>query len=205
MLFLWGAKRVSKPIRNIGYSGCDQCRAQQPCSARLDYTVRHLWYVVRWVTGKEYTGFCDVCGSRIGLLDPKAVEAKRKKNPVPFLDRWSWSFAVAALAGLIGFAIYDDAEASKRDAVYLASPRVGDLYLIVDDKLSIPGCSDCRYGSALVSSVQADGVYVRQSRAVSNRVSHTKEDRYFMDRPEFVSMSKLRDMKARGQISHVER
>jgi hypothetical protein len=205
MLFLWGSKRVSKPIWNIGYSGCEQCRLEQPCSARLDYTIRHFWYVCRWVTGKEYTAFCDVCRNRIGLLDPKIVEAKLKKNPVPFLDRWGWVFALAAFAGLAAWVAVEEKKAGMRDVVYLSAPRVGDIYSIVDDRLAAPGCSDCRYGGALVAAVQPEGVYVRETKTVSNKPFSPRGEHYYMDQREFVSMSQLRDMKARGVITRVDR
>ena len=205
MFFLWGSKRASAAIRNIGYLHCDQCGTQQSCSTRLDYTVRHFWYAVRFVTGKTYTAFCDVCRGRVGLLDPKVVEGKLKKNPIPFLDRWGWAFATTAFAGLIAFALFEDGQASKRDVVYLAAPHTGDLYLITDDSLAGGGCRDCRYGSALVSSVQAGGVYVRFSKTVSNRSSYARDPQSFQDKPEFISSGQLQGMKARGVISRVDR
>lgn len=200
MLFLWGSNRVRKPIRNIGYSFCDQCGAQQPCSARLDYTVRHFQVVFRFVTGKEYTGFCDICRARLGLLDPRVVERKLKRNPIPLLNRWGWAFAMAALAGVIAWVIDEERQAADNTTAYLAAPRVGDIYAISDDRLVAMACMSCRYGAAKVVSVEANGVYVRETKFSWNDFAAPSDEKYYSDQREFVSLSQLRDMKARGTI-----
>jgi len=101
MFFSWGSARHQRTFFNAGDYPCPHCSKDQPSDVILSYTVRHVWYLFRWVTGKACEVVCLTCQIRGGRTNVKAFEARLSKPAIPFLDRMGWAVGVGALGALV--------------------------------------------------------------------------------------------------------
>ena len=156
-MIVWGKKGH---VANLGPQGsrhCPVCERERPFHLMLQYTVHHIWYVFKWVSGKEYGAMCEVC-QRGDRLNAKAVESKLGKSPIPFGARWGWAFlaGMVAIAAVVGAAA-DSSRSSDREK-YVAAPRAGDRYVVnVASLLKFPQ-SKYMYGVLRVRAVNTDSV-----------------------------------------------
>jgi hypothetical protein len=157
MMIVWGAKGE---VANLGPQAsrhCPTCEKERPFHVILQYTVRHIWYVFKWVTGKQYVLLCDVC-QRGNKLDPKLVESRLTKPPIPFATRWGWAFLAGMVAIAAVFGVLDDSIRSTSREAYLAAPRKGDRYVVNVASLLKTPQSKYMYGVLRVRAVNAGSV-----------------------------------------------
>jgi hypothetical protein len=128
-MIIWGAKGHVANLGPLAGRHCPTCEKEQPFHLHLQYTVRHVWYVFKWVTGKQYATLCDVC-LRGTKVDSQALEARLKRSPIPFGTRWGWAFLVGIIAIGIVFSVLETANRGSSRAAYLASPQPGDRYVV---------------------------------------------------------------------------
>jgi len=156
-MIVWGKKGHVAGLGSQGSKYCPTCEKERPFHLALQYTVHHIWYVFRWVTGKQYGTVCEVC-QRGEKLDAKAVESKLQTSPIPFSARWSWAF----LAGMIAIAVLlgamESSSRGKDREKYLAAPRAGDSYVMNAASLMKSPNSKYMYGVLRVRSVNADAI-----------------------------------------------
>ena len=156
-MFIWGAKGAVADLGHQADKHCPTCERERPFHVMLQYTVRHFWYVFKWVTGKQYASVCTVC-QRGERLATKAVEAKLTKPPIPFATRGSWMFLVGlvAIAGVFG--VIDDTSRSSSREAYFAAPAKGDKYVVNVASLMKAPQSKYMYTVLRVRDVKADGL-----------------------------------------------
>jgi hypothetical protein len=156
-VIVWGSKTE---IANLGPrpgKHCATCERERPFHLLLQYTVRHIWYVFKWVTGKQYAVVCDVC-LRGDRLDARAVEPTLAKSPIPFGARWGWAFLAGMVAIVAVFGVMESfSRGSSRDA-YLAAPAKGDLYVVNVASLLKEPQSKYMYGVMRVRGVKPESV-----------------------------------------------
>ena len=156
-MFIWGAKGEVADLGFRANKHCPTCEKERPFHLMLQYTVRHFWYVFKWVTGKQYATVCAVCqcGDR---LDARSVERTLAKPPIPFAKRGSWVFLVGLLAIAAVFGAIDDSSRSSSREAYLAAPRAGDLYVVNVASLMKTPQSKYLYGVLRVRAVKPDSL-----------------------------------------------
>lgn len=96
-MIIWGSGGDSADLGQIETCYCPTCEKERPFKLFLFYKYEHLYYC-RWVSEKKYHLACDIC-RRGRELNTKEVEAKLKKNPIPFMTRFGGAF-------LIGFILF---------------------------------------------------------------------------------------------------
>jgi hypothetical protein len=156
-MIIWGAK---SEVANLGPQAsrhCPTCEKERPFHVMLQYTARHIWYVFKWVTGKQYTIVCDVC-QRGAMLDARTVESKLGKSPIPFVTRWGWAFLVGLLAIAAVFGALDDSSRGSSREKYVAAPQKGDLYVVNIASLLKAPQSKYMYAVIRVRGVNPDSV-----------------------------------------------
>lgn len=179
----------------------------------LQYTVRHIWYVFKWVTGKQYAVVCDVC-QRGDKLDAKVVEAKLTKSPIPFGTRWGWAFLAGMIAIAAVFGALDDSNRSTSREAYLAAPLKGDRYVVNAASLMKAPQSKYLYGVMRVRSVSADSiefdaptVFYSGASAVIKDIRSGKIDDpgYFSPSPIVLSRGEIARIHKEHAIHSIER
>ena len=157
-MIVWGAKSQVTTLGPQPSKQCSTCEKERPFHLVLQYTVRHIWYVFKWVTGKQYAVVCEVC-QRGDKVDTKLVESKLPKSPIPFGARWGWAFLAGAIAITAVFGVMDDSSRSSSREAYLAAPQKGDRYVVnVASLLKTPQSSKYMYGVMRVRAVKPDSV-----------------------------------------------
>jgi hypothetical protein len=212
-MFVWGAKSQVADLGPQGSRNCPTCEKERPFHLVLQYTVRHFWYVFRWVTGKQYAEVCHVC-QRGDMLDAKLVESRLAKSPIPFGARWSWAF----LVGLLGIAlVFDVIGTSSRNTsreAYLAAPLAGDRYVVNVANLLKKPQSETLYGVLRVRAVNGSSVefdaptyfYPRASGPEKDiRDGKLDEPGYFSPAPIVLSKEQIARMHQEHAIYSIER
>ena len=93
-MIIWGTRGETKALGKVGLQVCEICQREQPFNVMLQYRFAHLYFIFAWVTSKQYFLVCEVCQGG-WELDPQQVEANLPRHPIPFYQRYGWSFLVA--------------------------------------------------------------------------------------------------------------
>lgn len=156
-MIVWGAK---SQVANLGQQAtrhCPTCEKERPFHLMLQYTVHHISYVFRWVTGKQYAMLCNVCqcGDR---LDTKVVESRLAKSPIPAGNRLGGPLLLVLIAIAGVFGVLGDMNRGRDRDAYLAAPRKGDRYIVNAASLMKAPQSKYMYSVFRVRGVNAESV-----------------------------------------------
>ncbi|MGR6328660.1 hypothetical protein ACU5AX_06325 [Sphingomonas sp. XXL09] len=100
MFFItWGAKTVVIALGSVGVFYCPTCEKDRTFIRWLSYRLWHILWLCRWPVSKTYRQDCELCG-RGQELDPAEVEAELGGSPIPLIDRFGWTVAVAIVIAL---------------------------------------------------------------------------------------------------------
>lgn len=154
-MLVWGSKGEVADLGVQASQHCPTCAAERQFRLMLQYKVHHIWYVFKWVTGKEYSLVCEVC-HRGEKLKTQEVEAKLGKSPISWFTRFSWvGLAALVLAvGVVG--TMDSSQRHEATATYLAAPAKGDLYVMNVASLMKSPQASSMYGLLRLREVQGD-------------------------------------------------
>lgn len=212
-MLVWGSKGEVADLGLQDSKHCPTCEKERPFRLMLQYTVRHIWYIFKWVTGKQYAVVCDVC-HRGDKLDAQAVEARLPKSPIPFMSRWGWTFLVALLAIGFAFGSVESSNRSGRTEAYLTTPQKSDLYVVNVSSLLKSPDSSSMYGVLRVRGVSVDAVEFDAPAVTYNKVSGATKDvrngklsdaRYFIAEPLRLSRAEIARLQQAGAIHSIER
>lgn len=92
------------------------------------YRYMHLFYLMSWVTSREYVSVCPVCNHVVGL-DKAIVKEKYPKDTVPFIRKKGWLLCIGLFVAFFAFAAYSSAKEFEETERIAASPMVNDIYL----------------------------------------------------------------------------
>ena len=106
---------------------CEGCGTSRGFRKRVTYKVRHISWLVRWVTERRYERVCETCG-RGEWISPKITQQGLKRPGIPIWDRYGWAGSLAAVALLLTTAFMADEADHRRYDALLAAPAAGDLY-----------------------------------------------------------------------------
>lgn len=191
-MLIWGSHGKTVEAGDAGVRACPVCKENRHFRYVLTYKVRHIWYLVRWASGKSYSTVCSVCNC-VFPSDPPVIEdagisgGQKPKNPIPVFDRWGWAMALGAIALFLGFAVVAGNADKAKEAKMAAAPAIGDLYTVDVGKFIGPDpAAPLRkeYGIFRVASVSGDKVVLDVPKMVTNKMSGTYSE---------ISSGKVRD------------
>jgi hypothetical protein len=159
MFFSWGRWSKVLHLGSAGVRHCDRCDKDSEFQAFISYTVRHFYWLFRWVTSREPQVACGNCGATFWGDD--AIDDAAAKKAIPFLDRRGWTLGVGAVASLFGFGAIAMAADSRNNTAYIQAPMAGDLYEIDMAKMSDKPEAPVMYSVMRVTNVQKDAVSVQ--------------------------------------------
>ena len=212
-MIVWGAKGE---VVNLGLQAskhCPTCEKERPFHLMLQYTARHIWYVFRWVTGKQYAVVCDVC-HRGNKVEAHVVEAKLAKPPIPFGTRWGWAFLAGIFAVMAVFGTIEGFKSNSERDTYLAAPQKGDRYIVNAASLLKSPQSKYLYGALRVRNVGADSVefdaatvFYSGASSVAKDIRNGKLDEagYLSPSPILLSRAEITRLHQEHAIHSIER
>lgn len=140
--------------------------------------------------------FCSQCGQPQRIDSVQRQYENRTRTPI-------YLYAGTILfAGLVGLMIYWNIQTQKEKALWVANPKVGDVYLVRQDTNDATS-----YYFFRVSRVKDDTVQVYHNNLVYNGfVTGLAEEDYFVTTEELIfTKSALKDMLEKDEINSVER
>jgi hypothetical protein len=212
-MFVWGKKSMVAQLGPEGSRHCPACEKERPFNLMLQYTVHHIWYVFRWVSGKQYGTACEVC-QRGEALDAKVVEAKLRKSPIPFGARWGWAFLVGMIAVAAVSSALDNSNRSTSRETYLAAPKTGDRYVVNMASLLQAPTSKYMYGVLRVRALRPDSVEFDaptffysgvSGPSADMRAGKQDEPGYFSEKPIVLSRAQIERIHQEHAIHSIDR
>lgn len=100
MFIIWGYKKKSIDLAATRSGHCDQCQQERSFRTRLSYQFNHLWYAFGFVSGRQFTDSCEVCGHE-NAIDAAVVKSETGKDPIPYWDRFGLLSAFGGLVALV--------------------------------------------------------------------------------------------------------
>jgi len=143
MYFIWGSGTDSVVAGDGGLQNCPTCSGRPATLRRFDivlnYSYRHFWYLLSWVTKRSYSLVCSHCHNALGeQLTKQEVSEKLSsaKDPIPFMRRRGWAVGLVLFALAVAVGGYLVGEDRKELARSIAAPQVGNIYLADLAKIS---------------------------------------------------------------------
>lgn len=212
-MLVWGSKGGVADLGPQGTKHCAVCERERSFRLLLQYKVSHFWYVLKWVSAKQYAMVCEVC-QRGDKLDTQAVEAKLGKPKIPTTSSRAWMAVVAVFAGLVIFGAVNNTRESEQTDAWLAAPHKSDLYLVNVASLLKEPQSLGMYGVLRVRSVDVDQLVFDAPAVAYETVARARKDLtsgrpidagYFTSEPLVLSRRALADMRKNGSLRQIER
>lgn len=221
-MLVWGSSGKSRHAGDAPQQHCNVCGTPRPFFYQVNYTMRHVWYLFRWVTGRKYFQICASCQNGLPVqleeINVGNLTGEKTKDPIPVFDRFGWVLGLS-IVGV--FAIYASIQGNvddQEERIMLSTPIVGDVYTINTGKFlgssinqSISLNSD--FGAFRVSAVQGEDVILDIPKIVYSRYSgvardigdgKTESKTYYKGQIR-QSISQLIKLKSDGAITDVDR
>lgn len=127
-MIIWGNRDGASVLGDLEVRACPVCEKKVPFQARLYYKFIHIWYIISWITSREYKAVCSHCGNGIPM-DKTEAKIKYPSDGIPFMRKNGWLVALILGLSILGYVYASIEEDNKRYQAYLSEPQVGDVYL----------------------------------------------------------------------------
>lgn len=104
MFIVWGYKKKSIDLGTTRSRICEQCQHVRSFRTHVCYQYNHLWYAFGFVSGRQFTESCEVCGHE-SAVDAAVVKAELGKDPIPYWDRFGLLSAFGGLVAMVLFLV----------------------------------------------------------------------------------------------------
>jgi hypothetical protein len=184
-VLVWGSAGKSNVIGDAGMQNCNVCGQTRSFYYIVNYTMRHIWYLIRWTSGRKYLQLCTTCHNGLPVeqseIEAKNLTGEKAKNHIPFFDRMGWAIGLGVIALFIVFAGIAGNADKKEEAVLIAAPKAGDIYTINVEKFvggdqmesnSVGG----DYGAFRVAEVKGATVVLEVPKLIFSRAGGVRKD-----------------------------
>jgi hypothetical protein len=213
MFITWGSHGELAQVGDSEIMNCSRCEMDTNWSTMVSYTVRHVYWLFRWTTGRT---LYRMCGNCLGTeyLEDKTVQPGAVKAAIPFMDRRGWTIGAGIIASLFGLGTIAVAQDSSENQAFLQAPRAGDVYEVDLARMVDKPEAPVMYSAVRVVGVQPDAVELEVAqtfyddlRGVQRDVRERKTSYPGYYHPERMKIAKaaLSRMQAEGVIIDVER
>jgi hypothetical protein len=220
-MLVWGSGGKSQLAGDAGVQHCNVCGEKRPFRYQVNYTLRHIWYLIRWSTGRTYYRICTVCRNGLPVdkaeIDARNLTGEKQKDPIPLFDRFGWAMAIGGIALFLVFAVIAGNANTAEDATIVAAPQVGDIYTVDVEKFGglAPGSGSLGgdYGAFRVAAISGQIVTLDVPKIIFNRPSGVSKDirngavkaSDYYDGQIQVPLSELKQLHSKRAITDVDR
>ena len=214
MFFIsWGSRGESAEVGPAGHRHCAYCDKDSYFTRMVNYTVRHIYWIFRWVTDRTPYLICGNCGAA-HADDEEQVRSKEVGKAISAWDRRGWMAGLGGIGAIIATGSIAAAADSANDKTYIAAPRAGDVYEADLAKLLVKPDAPLMYSTIRVVSVKSDQVeieagtlYYDDWRGVDRDISSGRASQPGYYAPEHVVFPRkaIEKMYADGVIHDVKR
>jgi hypothetical protein len=128
MFFIsWGARGKVAQVGSAGVRHCHYCDKDAYFTRVVQYTVRHVYWVFRWVSSRTPFLICGNCGGA-HASDYEDNDLPEVRQAIPQWDRRGWLAGVGGIAAIVATGTLAVAADHQSDRNYVATPHVGDVY-----------------------------------------------------------------------------
>lgn len=175
MFFIsWGRSEKIAHVGSAGFRHCNACGQQSEFQAFVSYTVRHIYWLFRWVTGRESQIACGNCGAT--SWGDEVLEDSAAKKAIPFFDRRGWTLGAGAIASLFGLGAVASAQDSRENSAFIQTPVAGDLYEVDVAQMSSKPESPVMYSVMRVTNVEDRTITVQLAARYYDRLGGVQRD-----------------------------
>jgi hypothetical protein len=102
-MIIFGSGQKVRDLGRAGYGRCSRCASDQELHYMVEYRYLHLYWILRCVTGRNYSLACPAC--RYGrTIEREACPPALEGDPIPRWERWGLLAAAGALMALAAVA-----------------------------------------------------------------------------------------------------
>jgi hypothetical protein len=212
-MLVWGSKGGTMDLGPQESRHCTVCERERIFRLMLQYKVSHLWYVLQWVSEKQYALVCEVCHRGEKLLT-QAVEVKLGKPKIPTTSGRAWMVILASFVGLAVLGWFGGSGQAERTKELLAAPQKNDIYVVnVSPLLKSPQALGM-YGLLRVRKVEGDRVEFDTPAVAYEKVTAAHKDlrngkladpAYFSGEPLVLSRGELAALQKNGSLDSIRR
>lgn len=127
-MIVYGRGTGQSVMGQAGRHVCPSCKEEAGINVTVVYTYFHIWYLLSFLTGREYFLVCDNCQTAV-QVDKATAKAQCPNDNIPFLRRRGWLLVLAVVALFVGLSAFRNWETERKTRQYLANPVSGDLVL----------------------------------------------------------------------------
>jgi hypothetical protein len=163
MFFIsWGSRGKVVDGGPAGHLHCAFCDQDSYFRLVIAYTVRHIYWIFRWVTDRHAYTTCGNCGGAHGAdLSDYPREAKQA---IPKWDRFGWAAGLGGIGAIIATGSIAAAADHAADQTYIAAPHTGDIYEIDLAQLMKQPEAPQMYTTARVVKIEGQQVEVELAK-----------------------------------------
>jgi len=212
-MFVWGSKSGVMDLGVQDHRSCPVCERERSFRLMLQYKISHLWYIIKWVSEKQYALVCEVC-HRGDKLVTRNVEAKFGKPKLGASPAKALGIVVAVIVGLVVLGSIDGPRRKEQTLALLAAPQKNDVYVVNVATLLTAPQSLGMYGLLRVRSVDADRVEFETPVVAYEKITGAERDLhngkytepgYFAGKPLVITRVELAAMQKRGSLDAIQR
>ena len=100
MFVVWGYRNKTIELGATRSGCCGQCQHAGAFRTRVCYRFNHLWYAFGFVSGRQFTESCEVCGHE-SAVDAAVIKIGFGKDPIPYWDRFGLLSAFGGFVALV--------------------------------------------------------------------------------------------------------
>jgi len=167
MFVWWGSARKLAEVGPAGLRHCGHCDKDAHFTGMVEYSVRHIYGIFRWVTDRVPYTICGNCGGA-HAADPEAYDSGETRKAIPLWDRRGWLLGAGGIGAIVASVSIAAAADHSLDKTFVAAPRAGDRYEADLARIMAHPEAERMYSVIRVTRVSADGVEVELGRRYYN-------------------------------------
>jgi hypothetical protein len=174
-MLIWGSRGESKDLGPIETRACPTCEKDRPFHLYVNYRLHHIWYLLKWVTQKQYMQLCEVCrrGTEVEKASPLLAKAK---GAIPAYHRYSWAILPALFVPIVGVGMMANNDEAARTVELIAAPRPGDTYAVDMSKVLKDGEQKFKYGIVRIKAINGSAIEFQLPKISYNKLTGATGD-----------------------------
>ncbi len=159
MFISWGSRTRLAEVGPAGHRHCASCDKDSGFTRMVEYDVRHIYWIFRWVPDRTPYLIYGNCGAS-HMVDQDDYDSPEVRKAIPAWDRRGWLVGLGGIGALVATGTIAAAANHESDRTYVAAPHVGDLYEADLARMMVKPEAPLMYTVLRVTNIRGDQVEV---------------------------------------------